>query len=196
MLCDTNGELYLQVRNRGLYGQLWSTLTRRPHGLLSLAELTDKCTVSSSSDAGIQAVPIDHIRGSEGRSKDFDRDFNPLQEHTRMRWLSIAAARKAGKSLPPVSLIQVGDVYFVRDGHHRISVARALGQCDVEAQVTVWQVSGALPSETRVPAAAPKRQGHRLEVQRLYERLKEGVTSLQQRCRPALRGLLAVAGPS
>jgi hypothetical protein len=70
------------------------------------------------------------------------------------RWLRIAAARDQGKVLPPVVLVQVGDVYFVRDGHHRISVARALGQQDIEAQVTLWQVKGTLPWEMRVGEGA------------------------------------------
>jgi hypothetical protein len=61
------------------------------------------------------------------------------------RWLRVAAARDQGKVLPPVVLVQVGDVYFVRDGHHRISVARTLGQLDIEGEVTVWHVSGPLP---------------------------------------------------
>jgi hypothetical protein len=69
-------------------------------------------------------------------------------------WLSVAVARQRGKSLPPVKLIQVGDVYYVQDGHHRISVARALGQRDIEAEVTVWQVTGPLPWEE--PATAPR----------------------------------------
>jgi hypothetical protein len=90
-------------------------------------------------------VPIEQIRGSEGRSNDFDRDFHPLQEHCMSRWLRVAKARDQDKVLPPVVLVQVGDVYFVRDGHHRISVASALGQLDIEAEVTVWQVAGPLP---------------------------------------------------
>jgi hypothetical protein len=57
--------------------------------------------------------------------------------------------------LPPVVLVQVGDVYFVRDGHHRISVARALGQLDIEAEVTVWQVSGPLPCDAHVEPYRP-----------------------------------------
>jgi hypothetical protein len=58
--------------------------------------------------------------------------------------------------LPPVVLVQVGDVYFVRDGHHRISVARALGQLDIEAEVTVWHLSGPLPWDA---AERPSRPG-------------------------------------
>jgi hypothetical protein len=76
-------------------------------------------------------VQIDRISGSEGRSSDFDRAFNPLRSHNRDRWLGITAARRRGKSLPPIELIQVRGVYFVRDGHHRISVARALGRLDI-----------------------------------------------------------------
>jgi hypothetical protein len=57
--------------------------------------------------------------------------------------------------LPPVVLVQVGDVYFVRDGHHRISVARALGQLDIEAAVTVWHLSGPLPCDAHVEPSRP-----------------------------------------
>jgi hypothetical protein len=89
-------------------------------------------------------VPIHQIRGSESRPGDFDGDFNPLHDVNQARWLSVAGARLQGKALPPVALVQVGDVYFVRDGHHRISVARALRQTVVEATVEVWQVDGPL----------------------------------------------------
>jgi hypothetical protein len=99
-------------------------------------------------------VPINLIRGSQGRSHDFDRDFNPLQHHTKGRWLSVAAAWQRGKELPPVDLIQVRDFYFVQDGHHRISVAQALGQQVIEAEVTVWNVTGPLVSEK--PSLGPK----------------------------------------
>ena len=106
-----------------------------------LAEIEAASVVRERNYVGVQSVPIDQIRGSEGRSADFDRDFCPLQDRTRGRWLGIARARQAGKSLPPVLLVQVGKVYYVRDGHHRISVARALGQRTIEAKVTVWNVS-------------------------------------------------------
>jgi hypothetical protein len=106
-----------------------------------LAEIEAACVVHERRYVGLRSVPIDQIRGSEGRSTDFDRNFCPLQDRTRGRWLGIAQARQAGKSLPPVLLVQVREAYFVRDGHHRISVACALGQRTIEAKVTVWQVS-------------------------------------------------------
>jgi uncharacterized ParB-like nuclease family protein len=93
-----------------------------------------------SSSAGIRAVAISQILGSEGRSSDFDSAFTPLQERTRDRWTSIARARLNGTALPPVSLVQVDGVYYVRDGHHRLSVARALGQEVIDAEVTVLRL--------------------------------------------------------
>jgi hypothetical protein len=89
--------------------------------------------------AGIQAVPIRQIRGTEERARDFDVEFNPLTDHTERRWLSVFTALQRGAALPPVELTRVGEIYFVRDGHHRISAARALGQEYIEAVVTVWQ---------------------------------------------------------
>jgi hypothetical protein len=120
-------------------------LTGRSRCLLSLVEIEATCTVHVHHSAGIQTVPLSQIWGSEGRSDDFDRDFNPLQDHNKERWLNIAAARRRGKVLPPVELVQVGDIYFVLDGHHRISVARAMGQRAIEASVMVWRVTGSLP---------------------------------------------------
>jgi len=64
-----------------------------------------------------------------------------------------------GTPLPPVELVQVGDVYFVRDGHHRISVARTVGQRDIEAEVTVWHVDGPLPWEEPLATESPQFAG-------------------------------------
>jgi hypothetical protein len=107
------------------------------------------------SDGGTRPVPVSQIRGSEGRCRYFDADFNPLYDQARGRWLGIARARQQGKYLPPVVLVQVGDTYFVRDGHHRISVARAMGQIEVEARVTIWQVTGPLPWEVVADSTSP-----------------------------------------
>jgi hypothetical protein len=112
-----------------------------------LAEIKAACSIRDHNNAGTQTVPIRHIRGSGGRCNDFDTAFRPLQSHNEERWLNVAVARQMGVALPPVSLIQVGDVYFVRDGHHRISVAQARGQKEVDAVVTVWDVVGSLPWE-------------------------------------------------
>ena len=135
--------LYDSARTRGRRGQLWRALTRRPRHLLALDEIDAVCTPNHDHHAGTRTVPIRQIRGSQSRSRDFDPNFNPIQDHTKVRWLSVARARQHGKSLPPVKLVRVEDIYFVQDGHHRISVARALGQQDIEAEVTLWQTRGA-----------------------------------------------------
>lgn len=132
--------LYHSARAWSWLGKLWSGLTRRPRRLLDLETVQATCGVRHRHYAGTQVVPIRQIRGSEGRGDDFDAHFQPLQPHNRQRWLSVAAALQRGVTLPLVELIQIGDVYFVRDGHHRISVARALGQEHIDAEVTVWDI--------------------------------------------------------
>jgi hypothetical protein len=146
--------LYHTAHNRGRIHKFRSVLTRESHRLLSLEAIQSTCNVRARHYAGIQTVPIDHIRGSEGRSEDFDADFCPLQTHSKERWLRIAIARRAGEEMPPVKLVRIGDVYFVRDGHHRISVARALGQKEIEAEVTVWQITGLPPWEPQAQSSA------------------------------------------
>ena len=139
--------LYTSARSRGQRGQFWSSLTGRSRCLFKLASVEAVCRLDARFDAGLRTVAIAQILGSEGRSTDFDREFNPLKDHNKQRWQGIARAWLQGKALPPVSLAQVGDIYFVRDGHHRISVARALGQEEIEAKVTSWQLTGPLPWE-------------------------------------------------
>jgi hypothetical protein len=144
MLNQATDRLYARARDRGLWGQVWSMLTGHWRGLLPLEEIEAVCIVHVHRSAVMRTVPLSQIRGSEGRSDDFDCDFNPLQAHHKACWLNIATARQRGKALPPVELVQVGDIYFVLDGHHRISVARAMGQSDIEARVMVWRVTGLL----------------------------------------------------
>ena len=103
---------------------------------------------------GIKCVSLNQICGSMNRTGDFDHHFHPLDDRLRDRWVSVAMAHSQDVPLPPVSLVQVGGCYFVEDGHHRISVARALGQTAIEAEVTVWDMHGPLPWE-RLPAARP-----------------------------------------
>lgn len=87
-------------------------------------------------NAGLHTVALSNITGSESRTGDFDRDFNPLSDSLKERWVSVMAARLNGTPMPPVELLKAGDEYYVRDGHHRISVAHALGEGFIEAQVT------------------------------------------------------------
>ena len=137
--------LYQEACRQGRLDRLWQWLTRRSGRLLDLATIEATCHIRGRYYRGVQTVVIKQIRGSEGRSSDFDARFNPGPGHSPGRWLSIATAWQMGLELPPVKLVEVDDRYFVVDGHHRISVACALGQEYIEAEVTTWQVNGPLP---------------------------------------------------
>lgn len=141
-------DLYRRLRGQALWGRLWSALTGRSGRLHTLAAVEAACTIVDCRDAGVCTVPINRIRGSNcNRSCDYDACFRPLHCHDQERWLNVAASRLRGVKLPPVDLVEVAGVFFVMDGHHRISVARALGEAEVQASVSIWQVSGPLPWE-------------------------------------------------
>lgn len=150
LMLDQVIELYNRMRLRARIGRLWAALTRRPNTLEALAATGPAFARQGHARVESQTVPVEQIRGSEGRSRDFDRAFRPLQSGTKDRWVRLALASREGLALPPVELVQVGDRYFVRDGHHRVSVARALGQAYIEAEVTVWQAAGEAPSPERM----------------------------------------------
>ncbi len=138
----------------------WATLRRllgaivkRPSAMRNLAEAMDGYRICGQHDEGLKVVSLRHIVGSEGRGNDFDCGFRPLKTHTRARWFNIARAHFAGLDLPPVELIRIGDAYYVRDGNHRVSVAKAFGQLDIEALVTAYQVAPRTTLEVRAPVA-------------------------------------------
>ncbi len=132
--------LYERALVLAWWHDLWATLTRRRQCLLDLGDVERACTVKHRHYTGIRTVPLSQVRGSEGRCRDFDAAFHPRQQYCRNRWVAIAAAYEQGLAMPPVNLVQVGEVYYVLDGHHRVSVARALGREYIEAEVVVWQV--------------------------------------------------------
>ena len=139
--------MFRRSRFQGQVRRVLAQITGRSASLLSLREVEQSCTLRGRYDVGTECVPLKKIRGSESRCQDFDAEFNPLQARDEDRWVRVAAAWQTQGELPPVQLIRVGDVYFVRDGHHRISVARQRGQDAIDAEVTVWEVAGPLPWE-------------------------------------------------
>jgi hypothetical protein len=105
--------------------------------MLPFDEVVAELGRTGEQDLGLQSVPLDTIVGTVDRTGGgFDRQFRPTSSHVRGRWERIAGMMRRGESLPPISLYRVGDVHFVRDGHHRVSVARALGRHDLDALVT------------------------------------------------------------
>jgi hypothetical protein len=126
--------------SKGRWRQFISRLTRRSDELLSYGDVRKQHSIKGQHDLGVRIVPIDRIVGSMGRCRDFDRAFYPRQTASNSRWMGIARASYRNVALPLVELYKVGDSYFVQDGHHRISVARARGQDFIDAHVIEVEV--------------------------------------------------------
>ncbi len=127
--------LFRNATWRAISHRLWAFFNRRSAQLLELDRVIAGRAVESSHSLGTRPVDIHQIRGTEGRAKDFDDQFNPLKERIRDRWKRVAMAFLKGEALPAVELVEVDGVYFVRDGHHRISVAHAMGRAYIDAEV-------------------------------------------------------------
>jgi hypothetical protein len=130
---------FMRARRAATVARLAAKLRGEPDDvgvILPYEEVIEALGFVSEHSAGLTVVPLDAIVGSVDRSRDYDRRFRPTSGRTRGRWEQIAAAARRGESFPPVDLVRVGELYFVRDGHHRVSVARALGRTDIDAYVT------------------------------------------------------------
>ena len=136
-------------------------LKRSSRRLLPFEEVKDKLEIWFAEDLGIQNVPIDGIVGSEGRYRAFTRSFLPLQEDLRDRWKKIDQVRESRQDLPPVELYKVSNAYFVKDGHHRISVARVKGNKYIEARVYEYQCDVPLDKETDLEKLVIQENYHR-----------------------------------
>ncbi len=130
---------FQRARRRSTIARLIGRLRGEPDDVgvvLPYEEVIDALGFVSEHSVGLHVVGLDAIVGSVDRSRDYDRRFRPTSGRSRGRWEQIAAAARRGESFPPVDLLRVGELYFVRDGHHRVSVARALGRIDIDAYVT------------------------------------------------------------
>jgi hypothetical protein len=125
-----------RIRRRILRHQRW---------LYDLVSVKPHIALQGSFYSGIKVVSINKIIGTEGRAANFDIDFYPVSEESRERWVNMALAYLSRIPLPPIELIQIGDRYFVRDGHHRISVALSFGQTAMDAEVITWQANPPFP---------------------------------------------------
>ena len=130
---------------KGKLARLKKRVLQRPQYLYDLNALKPDLSLHGSCYSGIQVVPIRSIIGSEGRVADFDIDFHPINEEARERWVNMAIVYLSRLPLAPIQLIQVGDAYFVRDGHHRISVSHAFGQVAMDAEVITWKAQPPFP---------------------------------------------------
>lgn len=126
---------FQRARFKAFVNRVWGTLSGRPSTLLSYDEIKEKLHIGGPIYRGVQTVLVEQIVGSLNRYHEFDRVFQPASDKLAARWQSVNRAFYQEISLPPVVLYKVGQVYFVVDGHHRVSVAREQGQIYIEAEV-------------------------------------------------------------
>lgn len=128
-------EDFSRARAKEIFTQIMYFLDSRKNKLLSLDDVRKILKPKSESYKGLRTVPINLIVGSEGRYQDFNKYFLPKSDHLRSRWERVDEARLSDITLPPIQLYEIGGVYFVRDGNHRVSVARAQGVEMVDAEL-------------------------------------------------------------
>lgn len=116
--------------------QVKAALTGKSADLLSYEDVREKVKAVETNRRELKMIPLDAIVGSVGRYKDFTRHFFPLVEQDEQRWARVHNLVGSLEGLPPIEVFQIGDVYFVRDGNHRVSVARELEANYIEAYVT------------------------------------------------------------
>lgn len=127
---------FLRARRKQRLATLGGRLRGRDRETLALDEVIAAVGTRGERSLGLQMIPLEKIVGSVDRARDFDPDFLPTSGRSRSRWERLAEGVRRGADLPPIDVYQVGERYFVRDGHHRVSVKRALGDTLIEADVT------------------------------------------------------------
>lgn len=124
------------ARSRAFWHEMFAHLRGKPAELLSFDDIKARLRLREESYKGLQDIPLDQIVGSVGRYRDFTRDFLPRSNKSQERWSRVYAVATSMEGLPPIEVYKVDDVYFVRDGNHRVSVARRLGAKTIQAHVT------------------------------------------------------------
>jgi hypothetical protein len=130
---------FLRARRAQVMSRLAAWLRREPDDvniMLPFGEVVAALGVEGERRLGLQVIPLDSIVGSVDRTREFDRRFRPTSARVRQRWERLATAHRRGEAIPPIDVYRVGELHFVRDGHHRVSVAHALGLSTIDAYVT------------------------------------------------------------
>jgi hypothetical protein len=130
---------FLRMRRRQVMSRLAQWLRRSPDDInimLPFDEVVTALGRTGERRLGLQVIQLDSIVGTVDRTREFDRRFRPTSGQVRERWQRLALAQRRGEAVPPIEVYRVGDMHFVVDGHHRVSVAHALGLKTIDAYVT------------------------------------------------------------
>ncbi|HEX2070675.1 MAG TPA: hypothetical protein VHF90_03385 [Thermoleophilaceae bacterium] len=148
---------FSRARRRRALARLANRLKGRPGAkvaILPFEEVVEALGRRGERRLGLESIPLDAIVGSVDRGREFDRGFRPTSPRPRGRFERIATAKRRGESMPPIRVYRIANAYFVEDGHHRVAVARAQGQPDIDAYVTevVPEVGHDLDLRSATPA--------------------------------------------
>lgn len=172
-----------RARRKAFLRDIVSFFRREPNTLISYADVRNRVTMEGESYRGMREVPISQIVGSVDRFRDFDRTFLPKRRNTANRWKSIDRAYHQDIVLPPIQLYKVGDIYFVKDGNHRVSVAREHGGAYIDAEV--------IEGHIRIPidsSMSPRKLLHQVEYAEFLRKTDLDRTRPQHDIRPTALG--------
>src|SRR5579875_1447148 len=139
---------FLRARRRQVLSRLVGRLTREPDDvnmILPFAEVVAAVGFEGERNLGLQTIKVATIVGTVDQHRDFDRRFRPTSARVRERWERLALAQRRGEQIPPIDVYRIGSLHFVRDGHHRVSIAVATGRSTIDAYVT--EVLTAVPAK-------------------------------------------------
>ncbi|HYN35524.1 MAG TPA: chromosome partitioning protein ParB [Actinomycetota bacterium] len=155
---------FQRARRRQVLARLRGWLRREPDDInvmLPYDEVVSALGYEGEKYVGLETIPLDSIVGSVDRREEFDKQFRPTSNRPGPRWQRIDEAQRRGEPMPPIDVYRVGDLHFVKDGHHRVSVAAELGYDVIDANVTEIR--------TRLPADGISLRGD--IITKSYERI-------------------------
>ena len=173
---------FSRARREGALARLTARLRREPSDfdlILPFEEVVAALGRTGQRSRGLQSIALDSIVGTVDRSKEFDRSFRPTSGRVRGRWQRIAEMQRRGGDMPPISVYRIGELHFVKDGHHRVSVARAQGRTHIDAFVT--EVETKVPLDRELRSRDLPLKGH----ERLFRERVPLSEDARRRVRPA-----------
>lgn len=138
MLSETESD-FAKARNKALFNEIQHFLKPEEAAMISFRDIKELLKPQNQTYLGMQVIPIEKIVGSEGRYKDFDNQFFPKNTFIKERWEHVDEAVIKDIILPPIKVYELGGLYFVRDGNHRVSVAKSKGVEFIDAEVVSLQ---------------------------------------------------------
>lgn len=138
MLSEAESD-FARARNKALFNEIQHFLKPEEAAMISFRDIKELLKPQNETYLGMKVIPIEKIVGSEGRYKDFDNQFFPKNTFIKERWEHVDEAVIKDIILPPIKVYELGGLYFVRDGNHRVSVAKSKGVEFIDAEIVSLQ---------------------------------------------------------